>query len=81
VFGLAAGVWTNDYKRAIRVAQRIKAGAIWINTFRAMALNMPFGGMKASGLGRECGIAGMRSYMQQKSIYMDLSNTPIPWPV
>jgi betaine-aldehyde dehydrogenase len=81
VFGLAAGVWTNDYKRAIRVAQRIKAGAIWINTFRAMALNMPFGGRKASGLGRECGIAGMRSYMQQKSIYMDLSTAPIPWPL
>jgi betaine-aldehyde dehydrogenase len=81
VFGLAAGIWSRDHGRALRVARRITAGTIWINTFRAMALNMPFGGMKASGLGRECGIAGMRSYMQQKSVYVDLSDAAIPWPL
>jgi len=80
VFGLAAGIWTRDYKRALRVAAQIKAGTIWINTYRTIMLNMPFGGYKASGISRECGIPGMRNYMQQKSIYMDLSEAPLPWP-
>lgn len=80
IYGLAAGIFSRDVKRALRVGQRIRANTIWINTFRAMALNMPFGGVKASGIGRECGIAGMRSYMQQKSVYVDLGDAPIRWP-
>lgn len=80
VFGLACGIWTRDYKRALRVAGRLKAGTVWINTYRTIMINMPFGGYKASGIGRECGVNGMRAYQAQKSVYMDLSETPIPWP-
>jgi len=80
VFGLACGLWTADYKRALRVARRIKAGTIWINTYRQTSISTPFGGVKASGLGREKGVAGMRVYMAQKSIYLGLSERPIAWP-
>ena len=80
VFGLACGLWTADYKRALRVARRIKAGTVWVNTYRQVSISTPFGGVKASGLGREKGIEGMRVYMAQKSIYLDLSDRPIAWP-
>lgn len=80
VYGLAAGLWTRDYKRAMRVGRRIRAGTIWVNTFRAISPNMPFGGFKASGIGRELGVQGMRSYMQQKGFYFDLAESPAPWP-
>ena len=53
---------------------------MWINTYRTIMINMPFGGYKASGIGRECGIQGMRQYMAQKSVYLDLSEAPLPWP-
>ena len=49
-FGLAAGVWTTDLSRAHRMARRLAAGTIWINTYRSLAPNMPFGGYKASGI-------------------------------
>jgi betaine-aldehyde dehydrogenase len=80
VFGLACGLWTADYKKALRVARRIKAGTVWVNTYRQVSISTPFGGVKASGLGREKGIEGMRVYMAQKSIYLGLSERPIPWP-
>jgi aldehyde dehydrogenase (NAD+) len=80
VFGLACGLWTADYKKALRVARRIKAGTVWINTYRQVSISTPFGGVKASGLGREKGIEGMRAYMAQKSIYLGLSERPIAWP-
>jgi acyl-CoA reductase-like NAD-dependent aldehyde dehydrogenase len=80
VFGLACGLWTADYKKAFRVARRIKAGTVWINTYRQTSISTPFGGMKASGVGREKGIAGMRAYMAQKSIYLGTNERPLPWP-
>ena len=80
VFGLACGLWTMDYKKAWRVARRIKAGTVWINTYRQASISTPFGGFKASGVGREKGIQGMRAYMAQKSIYLGLNETPIDWP-
>ena len=80
VFGLACGLWTADYKKALRVARRIKAGTVWVNTYRQVSVSTPFGGVKASGLGREKGIEGMRVYMAQKSIYLGLNERPIAWP-
>ena len=80
VFGLACGLWTADYKKALRVARRIKAGTVWVNTYRQVSVSTPFGGVKASGLGREKGIEGMRAYMAQKSIYLGLNERPIAWP-
>ena len=71
-FGLAAGVWTRDLKRAHTMAARLKAGTVWINTYRKNAPPVPQGGYKMSGLGREGGIDSMRGYMQTKSVWVNL---------
>jgi len=71
-FGLAAGIWTADYRRAWRVARALEAGTVWINTYKQLSISTPFGGFKESGLGREKGITGMRLYQQPKSIYLGL---------
>ncbi|MFJ5956981.1 aldehyde dehydrogenase [Paenarthrobacter sp. NPDC092416] len=79
VFGLACGIWTNDYRRAWRTAKAIQAGTVWINTYKQFSISTPFSGNKESGLGVEKGREGIRSYMRQKSIYLDLSGTPLGW--
>jgi aldehyde dehydrogenase (NAD+) len=71
-FGLAAGVWTRDITRAHRVARQVQAGTVWVNTYRATVPQSPFGGYKASGLGRESGLDGIREYLQVKSVWVDL---------
>ena len=55
-FGLAAGVWTRDISRAHKMARALEAGTVWVNTYRALTFNSPFGGYKASGIGRQNGI-------------------------
>jgi len=72
-FGLAAGVWTKDLTRAHRMAREVQAGTVWVNTYRNTVPQSPFGGYKASGLGRESGFAGIREYLQVKSVWVDLS--------
>lgn len=79
-YGLACGIWSQDYRRAMNVSRRIKAGMAWINTYKVAEVNVPFGGVKQSGIGRECGLAGMREYQQEKSVYMSLAKGPLPWP-
>lgn len=79
VFGLAAGIWTADYRRALRLAARLEAGTVWINTYKKFSISTPFGGFKDSGLGREKGRQGLLAYMQQKSIYLGLESTPMGW--
>lgn len=71
-FGLAAGIWSADYRRAWRVARALEAGTVWINTYKELSIAAPFGGYKLSGLGREKGIQGMRAYQQAKSLYWAL---------
>jgi aldehyde dehydrogenase (NAD+) len=66
-------VWTNDVRRAHRVAARIKAGTVWVNAYRVVAPNVPFGGYKASGLGRENGIDAVNAYTENKSVWVELS--------
>ena len=70
-FGLGSGVWTNDIGRAIRMSERIQAGTVWINTYRAVSYLSPFGGYKDSGLGRENGMDAVREYMQVKSVWIN----------
>ena len=70
VYGLAAGVWTQNLKRATVMAKRLQAGTIWINTYRAVSMTSPFGGYKASGMGRENGLAGIEEYLQTKSVWV-----------
>lgn len=72
VYGLASGIWTADYKLAWRVARRLAAGTVWINTYKELSIASPFGGFKLSGLGREKGLQGLRAYQQPKSIYWGL---------
>lgn len=79
VYGLAAGIWTADYRRAWWLARRLDAGTIWINTYKQFSISTPFGGMRASGLGREKGIDGLRAYQRQKSLYWDLAGETLPW--
>ncbi len=71
-YGLAAGVWTADMRRAWRVARRLEAGTVWINTYKQLSIATPFGGFKASGIGREKGIDGLRLYQQSKGIFLGL---------
>ena len=54
VYGLAAGVWTQNMRRALTMADRLEAGTVWINTYRAVSYLSPFGGYKRSGIGRDC---------------------------
>jgi betaine-aldehyde dehydrogenase len=78
-YGLACGIWTRDFPRAWRVARAIKAGTVWINTYKQFSISAPFGGDGASGIGREKGRQGLRAYMSQKSVYTDLTGAPHPW--
>ncbi len=67
IYGLAAGIWTENIGRAMRVSRAIKAGTVWVNTYRSISYMMPFGGMKHSGIGRESGIESIRGYLETKS--------------
>jgi aldehyde dehydrogenase (NAD+) len=71
-YGLAAGLWTRNVHRAHRVAHRIKAGTVWINSYRVVAPNAPFGGYKHSGLGRESGTDAVREFTETKTIWVEL---------
>jgi betaine-aldehyde dehydrogenase len=73
VFGLAAGIWTADYQRAWRVARALQSGTVWINTYKQSSIAAPFGGFKESGIGREKGLQGIRTYQQAKAIYWGMS--------
>jgi len=70
-FGLAAAVWTRDIGRAIRMSDRLQAGTVWVNTYRAVSFMAPFGGYKDSGLGRENGIDAVREYLQTKAVWIN----------
>jgi len=67
-YGLAASVWTRDISNALRIAERIEAGTVWINTHLPSDPNIPFGGFKQSGIGRENGRAAIEAYTETKSI-------------
>ncbi|MTH95589.1 betaine-aldehyde dehydrogenase [Roseibium sp. RKSG952] len=71
-FGLAAGVFTKDIQRAHRVIDRLEAGTCWINTYNLTPIEMPFGGYKKSGIGRENGHAAIEHYSQLKSVYVEM---------
>ena len=76
VFGLAAGVWTSDIGRALRMSEKLKAGTIWVNTYRAVSFMSPFGGYKRSGKGRESGQESIKEFLQVKSVWIAQQTTP-----
>lgn len=79
IYALAAGVWTPDFKRAWSLARRLKAGTVWINTYKQFSISTPFGGWRDSGLGREKGRDGILQYMDQKSLFWGVNEDPIAW--
>lgn len=72
-YGLAGAVWTKDIHRGHRVAHALRAGTVWINAYRVVAPNVPFGGFGLSGTGRENGLEAVREYTQTKAVWVELS--------
>ncbi len=79
VYGLAAGVFTRDIARAHRVIARLQAGTCWINNYNITPIEMPFGGYKQSGLGRENSLAAIEHYTQLKSVYVEMGDVQAPF--
>lgn len=75
-YGLGGAVWTQDINRAIRVSQAIETGRMWVNTYNAIPAGAPFGGYKASGIGRETHKVILDHYTQMKNILINLSDAP-----
>jgi acyl-CoA reductase-like NAD-dependent aldehyde dehydrogenase len=71
-YGLAAGIWTRDTSKALRLAEQLEVGTVWINTYGMFDVAVPFGGRKQSGFGRELGEEALEPYLQSKSIWIDL---------
>jgi aldehyde dehydrogenase (NAD+) len=71
-YGLAAGIHTKDYERAIRVTSALQAGTTWVNMYNFVHWSIPFGGYKESGIGRECGEAALENYTETKAVYFNM---------
>ncbi|MGH8429572.1 MAG: aldehyde dehydrogenase family protein, partial [Solimonas sp.] len=70
IYGLGAGVWTQNIQRAFALSEAIESGMVWVNTYRAVSFMSPFGGYKQSGIGRESGIEAIDEYLQTKSVWI-----------
>lgn len=80
LYGLAAGIWTQDIRRAIALPKRLKVGIVWVNMYRAVSYMSPFGGYKRSGVGRENGMEAIQEYLQTKSVWISTAQeTPDPF--
>lgn len=77
--GLAAGVWTGDTSRGVRVARALRFGTVWLNDFHPYYPEAPWGGYKESGVGRELGAAGLSEYQEEKHLYLNLDIGPAGW--
>jgi (Z)-2-((N-methylformamido)methylene)-5-hydroxybutyrolactone dehydrogenase len=78
-FGLAAAVWTQNLKRAMLMTDKLKAGTVWVNNYRATSFTSPFGGYKQSGIGRESGTDTIKEYLDTKCVWMS-SDLEVPNP-
>jgi acyl-CoA reductase-like NAD-dependent aldehyde dehydrogenase len=72
-YGLTAGVWTNDVRKAHTVAQNLQSGLVWVNTYADHHAAAPFGGFKNSGIGKDCGFDGLAKYLDTQTIWMSLA--------
>ncbi len=78
-YGLAAGVWTTNLTRAHRVIREIRAGITWVNTYHPTYNELPWGGYKQSGNGRELGLYGIEAYLETKQVNINLDEAPLGW--
>lgn len=79
-FGLAAGVFTQDIQRGHRMVQQLDAGVTWINNYNLAPIQLPWGGYKQSGIGRENGVGGIESWTQLKSVYVEMGDVACDYP-
>ena len=79
-FGLAAGVFTKDIQRGLRMVKKMKAGTTWINNYNLTPVQLPWGGFKKSGIGSENGIGGVEAWTQWKSVYVEMGDVECPYP-
>lgn len=79
VYGLAAGVFTNDLQRAHRMANQLEAGMVWINNYNVNPIEVPFGPYKQSGMGKENGLATIEAYTQLKTVYIEMNKIDSPY--
>jgi acyl-CoA reductase-like NAD-dependent aldehyde dehydrogenase len=70
-YGLAAGIWTADVRRALRMTRALRVGTVWVNAYRTVNYAMPFGGVKSSGFGRENGVEGLSEYLVEKAVWIE----------
>jgi acyl-CoA reductase-like NAD-dependent aldehyde dehydrogenase len=78
-YGLSATVWSTDASRAMRLGRSLRAGTLWVNTTKQLSVAAPFGGEGDSGVGREKGVAGIRHYQAERSLFLGLDDAPLPW--
>ncbi len=79
LYGLSAGVWTRDHDRALRLARAIRAGTVWGNCFMDGFPELPFGGYRQSGLGRELGMAAVEEFTETKTVVLRTGPHPAHW--
>lgn len=78
-YGLSTTVWTADLARALRLSRAVRAGTTWVNTTKQLSVANPFGGEGDSGTGREKGLAGIRQYQSERSLFLGLDDSPLPF--
>ncbi|MDQ4119450.1 MAG: aldehyde dehydrogenase family protein, partial [Actinomycetota bacterium] len=78
-YGLACGIWTRDVRTAWRIARRVRAGTVWVNTYKQLSIAAPFGGTKDSGLGTEKGRHGIRTYSRSTTVMISTADDPLHW--
>jgi aldehyde dehydrogenase (NAD+) len=76
VYGLAAAVFSENISRALKLANALKAGTVWVNSYNTIRTNVPFGGYKQSGQGRELGEYALENYTEVKAVHVNLSGPP-----
>ena len=79
MYGLAAAVWTQELRRALRVSQELEAGTVWLNAYQVLTPTAPFGGFKLSGYGRDLGIEGVDAFLETKTVIADLNDQPMQY--
>ena len=70
-YGLAAALWTTSIERAVKMPKKLEAGTVWVNAYRVVSYLAPFGGVKASGVGRENGMEAIKEYLETKSVFLN----------